>query len=67
MAVVFPHLDEIQRAEDERFEKQFVCKNSRKSSCHERLAKADHVGKQDAAALLYMVCSYLDGLFLKLK
>ena len=67
MAVVFPHLHEIQRAKNKRFEKQLVCKNPRESSCHESLAKADNIGKQDAAALLYMVGSYLHGLFLKFK
>ena len=41
--------------------------NSGESGRHEGLAKADNIGKQDAAALLYMVGSYLDGFFLKLK
>jgi hypothetical protein len=67
MAVVLPHLDEIQRAENKRFEKQLVCQNSGESCCHEGLAKADYVGKQNAAALLYVVGGNLDGLLLKLK
>jgi hypothetical protein len=43
MAVVFPHLDEIQRAQDKRFEKQLVSQNSGESGRHEGLAKTDNI------------------------
>ena len=60
VCVVFPHIHEVLRADDERFGEMIILEYLRDGRGHQRLPKADNVADQNAAALVEMVRRYLD-------
>ena len=59
--VVLPHRDQVLGADDECLDAVVILEDARQRRGHERLAEADHVADQDAAALVQVVGGDLDG------
>ncbi len=55
MTVVLPHRDDVQRAEDQRFQEQVVRQDPGERRGHQGLPQADHVSEEDAAAFVDMM------------
>ena len=60
LTVVLPHRHEVLRADDERFQVVVVLENRGQRRRHQRLAEADHVADQNAAALVQVMGGDLD-------
>ena len=67
LPVVLPHRHEVLRADDERLEVVVILEDAGHGGGHERLAEANHVADQHAAALVEVVGGDLDRCFLELE
>ena len=61
IAVVLPHRDQVLGADDQRLQAVVVLEDARHGGRHQRLAQADHVADQHAAALVQVVRGDLHG------
>ena len=59
--VVLPHLDQVLRADDQRFQTVIIFEDLRQGCCHQCFAQADDIADQHAAALVQMMRGDLDG------
>lgn len=66
-AIVFPHGNEVARAQNQRFQIAIVFKDASERGGHERFAQADHVADEDAAAFIEVMGGDLNCLDLKLE
>ncbi len=67
LAVVLPHAHEVLGAEDERLEVLVILEDAGQRRGHKRLAEADHVADQHAAAAVQVVRGDLHGGHLELE
>jgi hypothetical protein len=66
-SIIFPHRNQILRAEDERLQVVVVFEDTRYRSGHERLAKANHIANEHTSALVEVMRGNLDRGNLKVK
>jgi hypothetical protein len=67
VAVVLPHLHQVLRADDQRLQAVVVLEDARQRRRHERLAQADDVADEHAAALVQVVGGDLHRRLLELE
>ena len=65
--IVFPHRDQILRAEDERLQVVVVLEDTCYRGGHEGLAKANHIANEHAAALVEVMRGNFDRSNLKVE
>src|SRR5262245_39184091 len=66
-AIIFPHRDQILRAEDKRLQVVVVLKDTSYGGGHERLAKANYIANEHAAAFVEVMRGNLDCSNLKVE